>query len=83
MLQTESIDARHTREAIEQEISVFEDRAGKFVRGEITDEQFRPFRLKHGTYGQRQPGFQMLRVKSASSRQEKSSNGIWNHATAL
>jgi sulfite reductase beta subunit-like hemoprotein len=66
MLQTETIDARHTREAIEQEIRVFEERAGQFVRGEITDDQFRPFRLKHGTYGQRQPGFQMLRVKIPS-----------------
>jgi sulfite reductase beta subunit-like hemoprotein len=66
MLQTETIDARHAREAIEQEISVFEERAGQFVRGEITDEEFRPFRLKHGTYGQRQPGFQMLRVKIPS-----------------
>ena len=45
MLQTETIDARHTREAIEQEISVFEERAGQYVRGEITDDQFRPFRL--------------------------------------
>ena len=66
MLQTETIDARHTREAIEQEIRVFEERAAQLVRGEITDEQFRPFRLKHGTYGQRQPGFQMLRVKIPS-----------------
>src|SRR5258705_3668223 len=66
MLQTETINARHTREAIEQEIRVFEERAGQLVRGEITDDQFRPFRLKHGTYGQRQPGFQMLRVKIPS-----------------
>src|SRR5882724_10503328 len=66
MLQTETIDARHTREAIEQEIRVFEERAGQLIRGEITDDQFRPFRLKHGTYGQRQPGFQMLRVKIPS-----------------
>ncbi len=66
MLQSETIDARHTREAIEQEIRVFEDRAGRYIRGEITDDQFRPFRLKHGTYGQRQPGFQMLRVKIPS-----------------
>ncbi len=66
MLQTDTIDARHTREAIEQEIRVFEERAGQFIRGEITDDQFRPFRLKHGTYGQRQPGFQMLRVKIPS-----------------
>ena len=66
MLQTETINARHTREAIEQEINLFEERAGQFIRGEISDDQFRPFRLKHGTYGQRQPGFQMLRVKIPS-----------------
>src|SRR5215813_13198460 len=66
MLQTEEIDARHTQEAIAREIDVFEERAGQFIRGEITDDQFRPFRLKHGTYGQRQPGFQMLRVKIPS-----------------
>lgn len=35
-------------------------------RGEISDEQFRPFRLKHGIYGQRQPGVQMVRVKVPS-----------------
>ncbi|HSS97386.1 MAG TPA: nitrite/sulfite reductase, partial [Terriglobales bacterium] len=65
MLQTE-IESRHTQEAIAQEIDLFEERAGQFIRGEITDDQFRPFRLKHGTYGQRQPGFQMLRVKIPS-----------------
>ena len=32
MLQTETIDARHTREAIAQEIRVFEERAGQLVR---------------------------------------------------
>jgi sulfite reductase beta subunit-like hemoprotein len=65
MLQTE-IETRHTREAIAREIDLFEERAGQFIRGEISDEKFRPFRLKHGTYGQRQPGFQMLRVKIPS-----------------
>ena len=64
-LQTE-IDRRHSRDAIEKEIQIFEDRVGQLQRGEITDEQFRPFRLKHGTYGQRQPGVQMLRVKIPS-----------------
>jgi len=57
------VEVRHSREAIEAEISRFEERARQLVNGEITAEQFRPFRLKHGTYGQRQPGFQMLRVK--------------------
>src|SRR5712692_7346327 len=60
------IEERHSREAIEAEIVRFEERARQLQSGEITDEQFRPFRLKHGTYGQRQPGFQMLRIKIAA-----------------
>jgi sulfite reductase beta subunit-like hemoprotein len=63
---TAEIEARHTAEAIEEEIRVFEERAGQLARGEITEDQFRPFRLKHGIYGQRQAGFQMVRVKIPS-----------------
>jgi sulfite reductase beta subunit-like hemoprotein len=60
------VEERHSREAIEAEISHFEERVQQLRSGAITDEQFRPFRLKHGTYGQRQPGFQMLRIKIAA-----------------
>ncbi|OLB17222.1 MAG: hypothetical protein AUH16_11235 [Acidobacteria bacterium 13_2_20CM_57_7] len=60
------VEERHSREAIEAEIVRFEERAQQLQNGAITAEQFRPFRLKHGTYGQRQPGFQMLRVKIAA-----------------
>ena len=60
------LEERHRREAIETEIVRFEERAQQLQNGAITAEQFRPFRLKHGTYGQRQPGFQMLRVKIAA-----------------
>ena len=63
---TTEVEERHSREAIEAEIAVFEQRVHQLRRGEITEQQFRPFRLKHGTYGQRQPGFQMLRVKVAA-----------------
>ncbi len=63
---TAEVESRHTGEAIEEEIRIFEERSLQFRRGEITDEQFRPFRLKHGIYGQRQPGFQMVRVKIPS-----------------
>ena len=59
-------EERHSREAIEAEIARFEERVQQLQSGAITPEQFRPFRLKHGTYGQRQPGFQMLRVKIAA-----------------
>src|SRR2546422_11297871 len=60
------VEERHTREAIEAEIVRFEEKAQQLQSGALTAEQFRPFRLKHGTYGQRQPGFQMLRVKIAA-----------------
>src|SRR2546423_15166894 len=60
------VQERHSREAIEAEIARFEERVRELQSGAITAEQFRPFRLKHGTYGQRQPGFQMLRVKIAA-----------------
>jgi sulfite reductase beta subunit-like hemoprotein len=60
------VETRHTREVIEEEIRSFEERANQLRRGEITEDQFRPFRLKHGIYGQRQPGFQMVRVKIPS-----------------
>ena len=63
---TTEVEERHSREAIEAEIARFEERVYQLRRGEITEQQFRPFRLKHGTYGQRQPGFQMLRVKVAA-----------------
>jgi len=60
------VEARHTPEAIEDEIRIFEGRAAQLQRGEITEDEFRPFRLKHGIYGQRQPGFQMVRTKVPS-----------------
>jgi len=60
------VEERHSREAIEAEIVRFEEKVQELRSGAITDQQFRPFRLKHGTYGQRQPGFQMLRVKIAA-----------------
>jgi len=63
---TAEIETRHTREAVENEIRVFEERIGQLRRGEITEDQLRPFRLKHGIYGQRQAGFQMVRVKVPS-----------------
>ena len=45
------------------EIEIFRRKADSFLAGEITEDAFRPFRLKHGIYGQRQPGVQMVRCK--------------------
>ena len=48
---------------VREEIETFRQRSEAFLAGEITEDQFRPFRLKHGIYGQRQPGVQMVRCK--------------------
>ncbi len=50
-------------DAILAEIAAFEGEAEKVKRGELSDDVFRPFRLQHGIYGQRQAGYQMIRVK--------------------
>lgn len=46
-----------------RDIDEFVSMLEKYERGELTAEQFRAFRLVRGVYGQRQEGFQMLRVK--------------------
>ena len=48
---------------LQEEITVFEERAQKFRIGDEVDEDFRMFRLHHGIYGQRQEDNQMVRVK--------------------
>src|SRR3990170_7893898 len=49
--------------AEEHDIDEFVDVLGKYERGEISAEDWRKFRLLRGTYGQRQDGVQMLRIK--------------------
>jgi len=51
-----------------KEIEIFEGEVARLKRGEITADQFKPFRLQHGVYGQRQPGVQMFRVKVPQGR---------------
>jgi len=51
---------------VRQEIETFQERAQEFLAGHITEDAFRPFRLKHGIYGQRQAGVQMVRCKIPS-----------------
>ena len=45
------------------EIESFEDEVAKLLKGDVSLDLFRPFRLQHGIYGQRQPGVQMIRIK--------------------
>src|SRR5260370_26114040 len=53
-------------QTVREEIEAFRTKAMSFLAGEIADADFRPFRLKHGIYGQRQPGVQMVRCKIPS-----------------
>ena len=62
MLTREELELQHEH-TVREEIEIFRDRAQKVLAGEISDDEFRPFRLKHGIYGQRQPGVQMVRTK--------------------
>ncbi|HEU4979508.1 MAG TPA: nitrite/sulfite reductase [Solirubrobacteraceae bacterium] len=48
---------------LEREFDDFDTEAGKFLAGETPEDEFIPFRLRQGVYGQRQPGVQMIRVK--------------------
>src|SRR5215831_8260089 len=58
----DELEAQH-QITVRQEIENFGAHAEKFLAGEITEDEFRPFRLKHGIYGQRQAGVQMVRCK--------------------
>ena len=46
-----------------QEIEAFEEEVERVNAGEVSTDIFKPFRLQHGIYGQRQPGVQMVRIK--------------------
>jgi sulfite reductase beta subunit-like hemoprotein len=58
----EEFDRQHEI-IVREEIEIFRQKAEAFLAGEIPEDEFRSFRLKHGIYGQRQPGFQMVRCK--------------------
>jgi sulfite reductase beta subunit-like hemoprotein len=53
----------HVIPILEREFDDFDTEAGRFLDGQIAEDQFIGFRLKQGVYGQRQPDVQMIRVK--------------------
>jgi sulfite reductase (ferredoxin) len=53
---------------IAAEIEDFERRAHAFASGEESEDTFKPYRLSYGIYGQRQDGYQMVRVKIPHGR---------------
>jgi sulfite reductase beta subunit-like hemoprotein len=58
----ETFEEQHDR-AVREEIERFRAKAEGVLAGAVTDDEFRPFRLRYGIYGQRQPGVQMVRTK--------------------
>jgi sulfite reductase beta subunit-like hemoprotein len=60
--QREEFEAQH-EETVRREIERFREKANQVLAGQITDDEFRGFRLRYGIYGQRQPGVQMVRTK--------------------
>src|ERR1700676_3027820 len=62
LIQRETLENQYDK-TVREEIETFRIKAISFVAGEIDEAAFRPFRLKHGIYGQRQPGVQMVRCK--------------------
>ena len=53
----------HVIPILQHEFDDFDTEAGKFLRGELEEDEFIKFRLRQGVYGQRQPDVQMVRVK--------------------
>ena len=66
--------------ASEHDIDEFVEMLARFESGEMPADQWRRFRLVRGTYGQRQDGVQMLRVKApqgiVSSSQMRAFAGV-------
>src|ERR1700678_3485637 len=48
---------------VREDIELFRQQAQLNLKGQLTDDQFRPFRLRRGIYSQRQAGVQMIRTK--------------------
>ena len=58
----DSLAVEHEK-TVRDEIEIFRAKSQEFLAGTISENDFRPFRLKHGIYGQRQAGVQMVRCK--------------------
>ena len=48
---------------VRADIELFRSQAQQFLEGQLTADEFRPYRLRRGIYGQRQDGVQMIRTK--------------------
>lgn len=62
---SELLEAEYER-TVRHDIELFREKAEAYLAGQITEDEFRAFRLRRGIYGQRQPGVQMVRTKIPS-----------------
>lgn len=62
VLEQEQTAAEYDRTA-RRDIELFREAAERYNRGELNDDQFRPYRLRRGVYTQRQQGVHMIRTK--------------------
>jgi len=64
-MSAENLQARWDRlpEEARKEIDNYETELNRHLAGQIPEKVFLEFRLRHGTYGQRQPNIQMQRIK--------------------
>jgi sulfite reductase beta subunit-like hemoprotein len=53
---------------VREDIELFRSQADAFLTGQLTEDQFRAYRLRRGIYGQRQQGVQMVRTKVPGGR---------------
>lgn len=67
LTESQVIEQEYDR-TVRDDIELFRSQAEAFLAGELTDDQFRPCRLRRGIYGQRQPGVQMIRTKVPGGR---------------
>ena len=85
----EGFEEQHDK-TVREEIERFRAKAAGVLAGTITDDEFRPFRLRYGIYGQRQPGVQMVRTKVPGGAADRGADGadggsrrrVWRRASA-
>jgi len=53
----------HVIPILQHEFDDFDTEAGRFLKGDLQNDEFTKFRLRQGVYGQRQADVQMVRVK--------------------
>ncbi len=68
-------------DVVRSEIDRFAERSQAYKAGQVPDEEFKPYRLTHGIYGQRQPDVQMVRIKIPGGRMSAAQARTLSEAT--